>query len=228
MLSNIRACGNLTHCSGAICEDDLPSGGRASCFHCRGCWKDPRAGLVVSNLDESLASAANWTGLYWDLKLAHDSILPYHLGFVNHCCSYHLTVYITFCSKRQMDHEWKTFVIRALNPLEILFFPSESVSYSVYVIHCLLTIDKIHPSDKCTYLLLCILHSATCYGSNWNIIREINFIYRFFNVLLTVHLSITLVNNQLYAQFLYFVIRLLQSSTCFEQRRAHHQEVKLY
>ena len=39
---------------------------------------------------------------------------------------------------------------------------------------------------------------------------------------------ITLANDQLDAQFLYFIIRLLQSSTCFEQRRAHHQEVKLY
>ena len=50
----------------------------------------------------------------------------------------------------------------------------------------------------------------------------------FFYVLLNVHLSITLVNDQLGAQFFYFIIRLLQSSTCFEQRRAHHQEVKLY
>jgi len=49
-----------------------------------------------------------------------------------------------------------------------------------------------------------------------------------FDVLLTVQLSITLVNDQFDAQFFYFVIRLLQSSTCFEQRRAHHQEVKLY
>ena len=40
----------------------------------------------------------------------------------------------------------------------------------------------------------------------------------FFNVLLTVHFSITLVNDQLVAQFFYFIIRLLQSSTCFEQR----------
>jgi len=46
--------------------------------------------------------------------------------------------------------------------------------------------------------------------------------------LLTVHLSINLVNDQLDAQFFYIIIRLLQSSTCFEQRRAHHQEVKLY
>jgi len=37
-----------------------------------------------------------------------------------------------------------------------------------------------------------------------------------------------LVNDQLDAQFFYFIIRLLQSSTCFEQSRAHHQEVKLY
>jgi len=49
-----------------------------------------------------------------------------------------------------------------------------------------------------------------------------------FNVLLTVHLSITLVSDQLDAQLFYFIIRLLQSSTCFEQRCAHHQEVKLY
>ena len=48
------------------------------------------------------------------------------------------------------------------------------------------------------------------------------------DVSLTVHLSITLVNEQLDAQFFYFIIRLLQSSTCFEQRHAHHQEVKLY
>jgi len=47
-------------------------------------------------------------------------------------------------------------------------------------------------------------------------------------VLLTVQLGITLLNNQLEAQFFYFIIRLLQSSTCFEQRRAHIQEVKLY
>jgi len=38
----------------------------------------------------------------------------------------------------------------------------------------------------------------------------------------------SLVNDQLDAQFFYLIIRLLQSSTCFEQSRAHHQEVKLY
>ena len=51
---------------------------------------------------------------------------------------------------------------------------------------------------------------------------------KYFNILLTVRLSITLVNDQLDTQFFYFIIRLLQYSTCFEQRRAHHQEVILY
>ena len=50
----------------------------------------------------------------------------------------------------------------------------------------------------------------------------------FITFFLAVHLSIILVNDQLEAKFFYFIIRLLQSSTCFEQRRAHHQEVKLY
>ena len=49
---------------------------------------------------------------------------------------------------------------------------------------------------------------------------------RLFYILLTVHLSIILVYDQLDAQLFYFVIRLLQSSTYFEQRHAHHQEVK--
>jgi len=43
-----------------------------------------------------------------------------------------------------------------------------------------------------------------------------------------VHLSITLVNDQIDAHLFCFIIRLLQSSTCFEQHRAHRQEVKLY
>ena len=30
------------------------------------------------------------------------------------------------------------------------------------------------------------------------------------------------------AQLVYFIIRLLQSSTCFEQRRANHQELNFY
>ena len=37
-----------------------------------------------------------------------------------------------------------------------------------------------------------------------------------------------LANEQLDAQFPYFIVLLLQSSTYFEQRRALHQEVKLY
>jgi len=41
-------------------------------------------------------------------------------------------------------------------------------------------------------------------------------------------ITINLVNDQLDAQLFYFIICLLQSSTFFEQRRAHHQEVKLY
>ena len=49
-----------------------------------------------------------------------------------------------------------------------------------------------------------------------------------FDVLLTSHLSVNLVNDQLDAQFFYFIIRLLHFSTCFEQHRAHHQEFKLY
>jgi len=48
-----------------------------------------------------------------------------------------------------------------------------------------------------------------------------------FDVLLTVHVSLTLANDQLDAKIL---IHLLQSSTCtcFEQYLAHPQEVKLY
>ena len=34
--------------------------------------------------------------------------------------------------------------------------------------------------------------------------------------------NVTLVNDELDAQFFYFIIRLLQSSACFEQRSAHH------
>ena len=41
-------------------------------------------------------------------------------------------------------------------------------------------------------------------------------------------IDIILVNDQLDSQIFNFITRLLQSSTCFEQRRAHHQEVKLY
>ena len=37
-----------------------------------------------------------------------------------------------------------------------------------------------------------------------------------------------LANDQLDAQFFYFIKRLLQSSTCFEQLRALNQEFKFY
>ena len=50
----------------------------------------------------------------------------------------------------------------------------------------------------------------------------------FCDVLLTVQLSTTLVNDQLDAQFFHFIISSLQYSTCFEQRCAHQKEVKLY
>jgi hypothetical protein len=48
-----------------------------------------------------------------------------------------------------------------------------------------------------------------------------------FCVLLTVHLGIILVNDQLDAQF-FFLLCLFQSCTCFEQPCAHHQENQLY
>jgi hypothetical protein len=44
--------------------------------------------------------------------------------------------------------------------------------------------------------------------------------------ILIIHKTI-LVNNQLDAQF-FFLVRLFQSSACFEQPRAHHQEHQLY
>ena len=65
------------------------------------------------------------------------------------------------------------------------------------------------------------------FRSTWSINLTTNYIY-FFYVFLSVRLSINLVNDQIDAQFFYFIIRLLQSSTCFEQRHAHHQEVKFY
>jgi hypothetical protein len=49
--------------------------------------------------------------------------------------------------------------------------------------------------------------------------------FYFFNILLAVHLIVTLANDQLDAHILCFIISLLQSSTCFEQRRDHQQGV---
>ena len=37
------------------------------------------------------------------------------------------------------------------------------------------------------------------------------------------NIELNLANDQLDAQFIYFIIRLLRSSTCFEQRHARHQ-----
>jgi hypothetical protein len=48
-----------------------------------------------------------------------------------------------------------------------------------------------------------------------------------FYVLLTVHLGRILVNGQPDA-YSFFLICLFQSSTCFEQPSAHHQENQLY
>jgi len=38
---------------------------------------------------------------------------------------------------------------------------------------------------------------------------------------------LTLANDELDAKSLYLIIQSIQSSTCFEQRRAHHQKAKL-
>jgi hypothetical protein len=47
------------------------------------------------------------------------------------------------------------------------------------------------------------------------------------NILLAVHPNITLVNDQIDAQFfLFYNMFITVLSTCFEQRCAHHQEVK--
>jgi len=43
---------------------------------------------------------------------------------------------------------------------------------------------------------------------------------------MVLHCPSILENYQLCPQFLYSIIRLLQSFTCFEQRCTHHQEVK--
>ena len=51
---------------------------------------------------------------------------------------------------------------------------------------------------------------------------------KFCDALLIVQRSITLVNDQLDVKFFHFIIRSLQSPTCFEQRCAHQQEVKFY
>ena len=76
------------------------------------------------------------------------------------------------------------------------------------------------------YIIVESMSLNLCDGTLWSH-KNSNQIF-FFYVLVTVHISITLVNDQPDAQFFYFITRLLQYTTCFEQRRAHHQEVKLY
>jgi hypothetical protein len=69
------------------------------------------------------------------------------------------------------------------------------------------------------------LYSGCCYLKCFRLI-----VWHFcFNVSLTVHLSITLDNDQLDAQ-IFLLIHLLRSSmcTCFKQYLAHPQEVRLY
>jgi hypothetical protein len=64
------------------------------------------------------------------------------------------------------------------------------------------------------------------YGSN-EVFNKINtsviYSHTSLCVLLAVHIGIILADNQHDAQF-FFLIRLFQFSTCFEQHRAHHQE----
>ena len=64
-----------------------------------------------------------------------------------------------------------------------------------------------------------------CFVLQYQIIYMTKLTEKCFNVLLTVPLSTTLVNDQLDAQLLYPTISPLQPSTYFEQRRIHHQEV---
>ena len=95
--------------------------------------------------------------------------------------------------------------------------PLHRTQFKSHFTHFLISVSFVWPKIK--------VQSFWVYWRNNFIISENIFVN--FDVLLTVHLSITLVNCQLDEQFFYFIIRLLQSSTCFEQRRAHHQ-VKLY
>ena len=81
----------------------------------------------------------------------------------------------------------------------------------------ILTLDKLWWSSIRNFLSLrnefCLLaqsvHLGTC--------SETISVYFFFNVLLTVHLGISLDNDQLDAYLLYFTICPLQPSTCFER-----------
>ena len=93
-------------------------------------------------------------------------------------------------------------------------------------------VQKIHPGFEieCKKIWspsrVRIFFGHCCFASSLNIavsaiaLRNDN-LFDSLDVLLTVHLGITLANDQLDAQLLYFIIRLLQSSTCFDHRRAH-------
>ena len=70
------------------------------------------------------------------------------------------------------------------------------------------------------YFVICTEHVNTLRGQEAGFVRFVQFFYRqqrFFCILLTVqHLLSLPVGDQIDAQFFY-VIRLFQSSTCFEQ-----------
>jgi len=68
----------------------------------------------------------------------------------------------------------------------------------------------------------CLLHIYH-WGAGPEVTGRIRDTGQNFYVLLTVHLGIILVNDQLDAQF-FFRICLSQISTCFEHSRAHCQE----
>jgi len=88
--------------------------------------------------------------------------------------------------------------------------------YTVRTVLCLLC--------GCIYSMDCLLSCRCNAAGNWHEIRKANKMscewINFF--------CVNLVNDQLDAQFFYFIIRPLQPSTCFEQRRVCHQEVEFY
>ena len=128
-----------------------------------------------------------------------------------------------YCGRTGFVHLWGGGVERDVNKfLRKVWYPSARIqdikavtSNSLW--YSCSTHRRLHPAGHATSANLCL-----------GLLSFHNISIHSFNVLLTVHLSITLVNDQLDAQFFYFIIRLLQSSTCFERRRAHLQEVKLY
>jgi len=61
----------------------------------------------------------------------------------------------------------------------------------------------------------------------WKIETLIKYVYTRFYILMTVHLSIILVNNQLDTHN-FFCIYLFGFSPCFEQPCAHHRESQFY